>query len=79
MGAIGGITQYDRVLGQFGSELGVLLDVPLDELRNFSTLLGEAISRLRKGQVIKKSGYDGEYGVIRLFEQGEIVGKYNSL
>ena len=73
------ITQYDRVLGQFGSELGVLLNVPLDELRNFSTLLGEAISRLRKGQVIKKSGYDGEYGVIRLFEQGEIVGKYNSL
>lgn len=73
------ITQYDRVLEQFGSELGVLLDVPIDELRNFSTLLGEAIFRLRKGKVIKKSGFDGEYGVIRLFEQGEITQIFNSL
>src|SRR2546425_529833 len=26
----------------------------------------------RAGQVIRESGYDGEYGVIRLFEEGEL-------
>ncbi|MGH3426271.1 MAG: UvrD-helicase domain-containing protein, partial [Mycobacteriales bacterium] len=35
-------------------------------------LVGEAISRLRRGEVIRQSGYDGEYGVIRLFEPNEL-------
>jgi PHP family Zn ribbon phosphoesterase len=30
-----------------------------------------AISRMRKGEVIKQEGYDGEYGVIRLFKESE--------
>ena len=37
-----------------------------------SSLLAEAIGRLRAGQVIRESGYDGEYGVIRLFQDGEL-------
>ena len=44
----------------------------MDEITKESTLLGEAISRLRAGRVIKQAGYDGEYGVIRLFEDGEL-------
>src|SRR5262249_56056030 len=35
-------------------------------------LLGEAVGRLRAGTVIRQAGYDGEYGVIRLFEEGEL-------
>ena len=27
---------------------------------------------MRAGQVIREAGYDGEYGVIRLFEEGEL-------
>ncbi len=34
--------------------------------------LGEAIRRLRAGTVHRTAGYDGEYGVIRLFEPGEL-------
>src|SRR5262249_58751725 len=37
-----------------------------------SSLLAEAIARLRAGRVIREAGYDGEYGVIRLFEDGEL-------
>ena len=33
---------------------------------------GEAVRRLRAGEVHRTPGYDGEYGVIRLFEPGEI-------
>lgn len=40
-----------------------------------SPLLAEGIKRLRKGQVIRQAGYDGEYGVIKLFEEGELVKK----
>ena len=36
------------------------------------SLLGEAVARLRRGEVIKDPGYDGEYGSIRLFRRGEL-------
>ncbi|MCP3802982.1 UvrD-helicase domain-containing protein [Allokutzneria sp. A3M-2-11 16] len=55
-----------------GPELSILDDVPLDDLAASSTLVGEAIGRLRRGEVIRDSGYDGEYGVIKLFEPGEL-------
>src|SRR5262249_50246828 len=37
-----------------------------------SPLLAEAIGRLRRGEVIREAGYDGEYGVIRLFDPDEL-------
>jgi hypothetical protein len=50
-----------------------LRDVPLEDIaRAESSLLAEAISRLRAGNVIRDAGYDGEYGVIRLFEESEL-------
>jgi hypothetical protein len=36
------------------------------------SLLGEAIARLRRGEVIRDAGYDGEYGTIRLFQPDEL-------
>jgi len=35
-------------------------------------LLGEGITRLRRGEVIRDAGYDGEYGTIRLFQPDEL-------
>ena len=67
--------EYERLTSKFGSELSILREVPVDELKRSSTLLGEAVSRLRTGKVIKQAGYDGEYGIIRLFEDGELVKK----
>ena len=67
--------EYERLISKFGSEFSILRDVPADELSKDFPLLGEGISRLRKGQVIKHAGYDGEYGVIRLFEENELVKK----
>lgn len=67
--------EYERLINKFGSELSILQDIPVDELSKSSELLGEGISRLRKGQVIKHAGYDGEYGVIRLFDDSELVKK----
>ena len=65
----------EKMINKFGSELAILQDIPTDEISKQSTLLGEAITRLRAGKVIKHAGYDGEYGVIRLFEDNELVKK----
>lgn len=72
------VCEYERLINTFGSELAILQDIPVDEISKSSTLLGEAVSRLRQGKVIKHAGYDGEYGVIRLFEENELGKKKRS-
>jgi uncharacterized protein (TIGR00375 family) len=64
---------YDRLVATLGPELSILDAVPVEDIsRASSSLLAEAITRLRAGQVIREAGYDGEYGVIRLFEEREL-------
>jgi DNA helicase II / ATP-dependent DNA helicase PcrA len=64
---------YDRLIATLGPELSILDAVPIEDIaRATSSLLGEAIARLRAGQVIREAGYDGEYGIIRLFEEREL-------
>ena len=66
-------TEYEKLINQFGSELNILQNIPLEELSKASPLLKEAISRLRQGKVIKQAGFDGEYGSIKLFNKNELI------
>lgn len=68
-------TEYEKLINEFGSELNILQNIPLDKLSKTSPLLKEAISRLRQGKVIKQSGFDGEYGSIKLFDKNELSKK----
>ncbi|MFN7961423.1 MAG: UvrD-helicase domain-containing protein [Thermoanaerobaculia bacterium] len=61
---------------RLGPELELLAEMPADEVRRQGEgLLAEALERLRAGAVRREAGYDGEYGVIRLFEPGELARK----
>ncbi|MEM7530976.1 MAG: UvrD-helicase domain-containing protein [Chloroflexota bacterium] len=63
---------FDHLLATFGSELTILQDVPLDDLTNVGgSLLSEGIRRMREGNLTMDAGYDGEYGIIKLFEEDE--------
>jgi DNA helicase II / ATP-dependent DNA helicase PcrA len=64
---------YGRLLSALGPELAILQSVPLEDIsRAGSSLLAEGVARLRAGKVICDAGYDGEYGVIRLFADDEL-------
>ena len=65
------LEHYAALLQRFGPELQILHAAPLAELRRYWDLFGEAIERMREGRVIKQGGYDGEYGVIRVFDAAE--------
>jgi len=65
------VEHYAALLQRFGPELRILHATPLAELRRHWELFGEAIARMRDGRVIKQGGYDGEYGVIRVFDAVE--------
>jgi uncharacterized protein (TIGR00375 family) len=68
---------YGTLIEKAGSELGLLMDMPVAELERLKSpglsgeLLAAAIGRMRSGRVSISPGYDGEYGVIRAFAPGE--------
>ncbi|MFI5841098.1 UvrD-helicase domain-containing protein [Catenuloplanes sp. NPDC051500] len=66
--------RLNSLIAALGSELDILTTVPVADITAAGgELIGEAISRLRRGQVHRTPGYDGEYGIIKLFEPGELT------
>lgn len=68
-----------KLLDELGPELFILRQAPLDLLeKHGGPVLAEAIRRMRSGQVKLQAGYDGEFGVVKLFspsEQAELKGQ----
>ena len=63
-----------RLVATLGPEIEILTQVPPDDLvKAGGTLLGEAVARLRRGEVIREAGFDGEYGTIRLMRPDELA------
>ncbi|WP_018221939.1 UvrD-helicase domain-containing protein [Salinispora pacifica] len=65
--------KLNDLIAALGPELEILTRTPLAEIdRVGGELLAEGIRRLRRGEVRRVSGFDGEYGVITLFDPTEI-------
>ncbi len=65
--------EYRRLLGLLGPELPILLDLPLDSIQKCgSSILTEAIRRVRNGKIHTFPGFDGQYGTIRIFTKKEL-------
>jgi len=64
--------EYKNLIDKFGNEFNVLIDISREELEK-ATLpeIAEGIIRIREGRVFIQPGYDGVYGKIRIFSQGE--------
>lgn len=63
--------EYFRLIETLGPELFILREAPLPDIRKASPMLAEAVERMRAGKVLRKSGYDGEFGVITVFTPEE--------
>ena len=64
--------QYFDILNVARSELAALRTVPLEDLaRVAGSLVTEGIRRLRAGEVEVSPGFDGEYGHVGVFREGE--------
>ncbi|WP_432901752.1 UvrD-helicase domain-containing protein [Micromonospora matsumotoense] len=67
--------KLNELVAALGPELEILTRTPVDEIgRVGGELLAEGIGRLRRGDVRRMPGYDGEYGVITLFDPAELPG-----
>ncbi len=66
-------SQADRLVAVLGPEIDILTRRPLDDIgRAGGSLLAEAVARLRRDEVRREAGYDGEYGTVSLFAPGEL-------
>ncbi len=65
--------RYGRLLRELGPELDILCRMPEAEVRAHWEPLGEAVARMRRGQVFRQGGYDGEYGVVKVFTPEELA------
>ena len=65
--------EYRRLVSELGAEFEILRNLPLEDIRRVSgARVAEGIGRLRGGHVERIPGFDGEYGVIRLFSAEEL-------
>lgn len=56
------------MLSELGTEFEILRNLPPEDIRHVSgTRIAEGIERLRNGEAEWVPGFDGEYGIIRLF------------
>jgi len=63
---------YHQMLQDMGDELSILFSHSVSDISaHAGPLMGEAIQRMRNGQVNPIPGYDGEFGVIRIFDPEE--------
>ncbi len=64
-------TAYATLVDAFGSELSVLLDAPIPHvataLQPHGPRVAEAIRRIRAGDIHIQSGFDGQYGTVKIW------------
>mgnify|MGYP001604436781 FL=1 len=60
--------EYDKLIKTFQSEFNILLDAPIKEIALASKPeIAEGVDRMRQGKLTIQPGYDGEFGVIKIF------------
>ncbi len=63
---------YEKMLEQ-KTEFEILLDLNRSQIKEISNeIIAEAIMRVREGKIVIKPGFDGEYGVVKVFNEKEI-------
>jgi len=64
--------KYNDLLKKLGPELKILHEINYESLeRSATSLLSEAIKKVRKKQITLLPGYDGEFGKVKIFTQEE--------
>ena len=65
---------FQQTISSFGNEFTLLKQTPIEDIeKKAGIIVAEAIKRMRTQQVSPQGGYDGEYGIIKIFKEGELA------
>lgn len=60
--------EYDKMIGNLGSELWILTKAPIDKIASISgPKVAEGVKRVREGKLSIKPGYDNTYGIVKIW------------
>lgn len=66
------LLEYDVLVKSLGGEIKILLETDLKEIEKVGgELLSQAIEKIRKGELLIEGGFDGQYGRIKIFQEGQ--------
>lgn len=68
------ITEYKKLVEALGGEIRILTEAGLEEIGKLSGLkVAEGVQKVRKGELVVDPGYDGVYGVVKIWQEGKEV------
>jgi len=66
------VKEYEKLVAKGGNEFKVLLDLSEAELAKITLpKIVEGIAKVRRKELFVLPGYDGEYGTVKIFSEGE--------
>jgi uncharacterized protein (TIGR00375 family) len=70
---------YHSMLTSLGTELDILLEIPLEQIKKYTTSeVAEGIRRVRDGELFITPGFDGQYGKVKIFSPKEKISRQKS-
>jgi uncharacterized protein (TIGR00375 family) len=65
------VNAYQQLVEKLGSELAILLKTPVERIVEIGgEELADAIGKVRSGNIFIKPGFDGEYGLVKIWDEG---------
>jgi uncharacterized protein (TIGR00375 family) len=62
-------TMFDKLCDAFGTEIEVLLKASIKDIAEASTAkIAEGIKKVRGGDIVIRPGFDGEYGIVKIWQ-----------
>ncbi len=66
------LTEYKKLVTALGGEIKVLTKVSIDDIAKISgSKVAEGVDKDRRGDLVIDPGYDGVYGVVKIWQDGE--------
>ncbi len=66
------LSEYRKLTGILGNEINILTKVEISEIEKISGLkIAEGVTKDRTGDLVIDPGYDGVYGVVKIWKEGE--------
>lgn len=70
------ISMFNELCREFGSEINVLLRASIEDIKSKAgERVAEGVEKVRKGNIVILPGFDGQYGIVKIWDDKKINDK----